>query len=117
FKELTAGRGLKIHSAASSLLDEKDAWLDAVRPGIALYREAIHVTTNLVEVHDAHGPAGYSGFSVPRFGLILCGYSNALRKGPCLVNGQPRKLLEVGMQSSFVEVGAKNKPGDEVTLL
>jgi alanine racemase len=117
FKELTAGKGLKLHAAASSLLDEKDAWLDAVRPGIALYRDALTVTTNLVEVHDSHGPAGYTNFSVPRFGVILCGYSNELRKGPCLVNGQPRRILEVGMQSAFVEIGAKDKVGDEVTLL
>jgi alanine racemase len=116
-KEITAGRGLRIHAAASSLLEEKDAWLDAVRPGIALYREAIHVSTHLVEVHDARGPAGYTNFAAPRFGVILCGYSNGLRKGPCLVNGQARKILEVGMQSAFVEIGAKDKVGDEVTLL
>lgn len=117
FQEITAGRGLRIHAAASSLLDEKDAWLDAVRPGIALYRDAIHVSTNLVEVHDTRGPAGYSGFSAPRFGVILCGYSNGLRRGPCLVNGSPRKVLEVGMQSAFVEIGAKDNAGDQVTLL
>jgi alanine racemase len=117
FKAITAGKGLKIHAAASSLLDEKDAWLDAVRPGIALYRDAITVTTNLVEVHDSHGPAGYSGFSSPRFGVILCGYYNGLRKGPCLINGEPRRILEVGMQSAFVEIGEKDKLGDEVVLL
>ena len=117
FKEITAGRGLKIHAAASSLLDEKDAWLDAVRPGLALYRDAIHVSTNLVEIHDAHGPAGYTNFTVPRFGVILCGYSNGLRKGPCLINGQTRRVLEVGMQSAFVEIGEKERVGDEVTLL
>jgi alanine racemase len=116
-KEITAGRKLKLHAAASSLLDEKEAWLDAVRPGIALYRDAIQVTTNLVEVHNAHGPAGYSGFRAPRFGVILCGYSNGLRKGPCLVNGQLRRILEVGMQSAFVEIGEKDKLGVEVTLL
>jgi len=117
FKEITAARGLKLHAAASSLLDEKDARMDAVRPGFALYRDAIEVTTNLVEVHDAHGPAGYTGFIVPRFGVILCGYSNGLRKGPCLVNGQMRKVLEVGMQSAFVEIGDKDRVGAEVVLL
>ena len=44
FKEITAGKGLRLHAAASSLLNEKDAWLDAVRPGFALYRDAIQVT-------------------------------------------------------------------------
>ncbi len=117
FKEITAGRGLRLHAAASSLLNEKDAWLDAVRPGYALYHNAIQVTTKLVEVHAAHGPAGYTGFSVPRFGVILCGYSNGLRKGPCLVNGQLRRVLEVGMQSAFVEIGEKDRVGDDVVLL
>jgi len=117
FKEITAGKGLKLHAAASSLLDDQDAWLDAVRSGIALYRDAIAVTSNLVEAHDAHGPAGYTGFTARRFGVILCGYSNGLRKGPCLVNGQLRRVLEVGMQSAFVEIGDKDKTGDEVVLL
>src|SRR5258706_4113734 len=117
FKDITTGRHLKLHADASSLLHEKEAWLDAVRPGIALYRDAIGVTTKLVEVHDSHGPAGYTEFSAPRFGVILCGYSNGLRKGPCVVNGQPRRILEVGMQSAFVEIGPKDDPGDEVILL
>lgn len=117
FKEITAGKGLKIHAAASSLLEENEAWLDAVRPGIALYRDAITVTTNLVEAHDARGPAGYTNFTAPRFGVILCGYSNGLRKGLCLVNGQARRVLEVGMQSAFIEIGATDKTGDQVTLL
>jgi len=117
FREITAGKGLRIHAAASSLLDEQDAWLDAVRPGIALYRDAVHVSTNLVEVHDAHGPAGYTNFTVRRFGVILCGYSNGLRKGPCLVNGAIRRVLEVGMQSAFVEIGNQDRAGDEVSLL
>ena len=117
FKEITAGRGLKLHAAASSLLDEKDAWLDAVRPGIAFYRDAVQVTTNLVETHDSHRPAGYTNFTASRFGVILCGYCNGLRKGPCLVNGQPRRILEVGMQSAFVEIGEKDRVGDEVVLL
>ena len=117
FNEITAGKGLRLHAAASSLLNEKDAWLDAVRPGIALYRDAIGVTTKLVEVRESHGPAGYTGFSARRFGVILCGYSNGLRKGPCMVNGQFRRVLEVGMQSAFIEIGDKDNVGDEVALL
>ena len=117
FQEITAGRNLRLHAAASSLLDEKDAWLDAVRPGIALYHDAIQVTTNLIEVHDSHGPAGYTGFTLPRFGVILCGYSNGLRKGPCLINGQLRRILEVGMQSAFVEIGGNDRVGADVTFL
>jgi alanine racemase len=117
FKEITAGKGLRLHAAASSLLNEKDAWLDAVRPAFAIYRDAIQVTTKLVEVHDSHGPAGYTGFTAPRFGVILCGYSNGLRKGPCMLNGELRCVLEVGMQSAFVEIGENDRVGDDVVLL
>jgi len=116
-KEITAGKNLRLHAAASSLLDQEDAWLGAVRPGIALYRDAIQISTKLVEAHDSQGPAGYSGFTAPRFGVILCGYSNGLRRGPCLVNGQPRRVLEAGMQSAFVEIGGEDRVGDEVVLL
>jgi alanine racemase len=116
-KDITAGKKLRLHAAASSLLDQEGAWLDAVRPGIALYRDAIQISTKLVEVHDSQGPAGYTGFTAPRFGVILCGYSNGMRKGPCLVNGQPQRVLEVGMQSAFVKIGDKDRVGDEVVLL
>ena len=119
-KELVAtvgGRGLKLHAAGSSLLDEPDARLDAVRPGLALYRGAVRVSTRLVEARDNKGPAGYSGFSTPRHGVILCGYSNGLRAGPCLVNGALSRILEVGMQSAFVELSKKDHAGDEVVLL
>jgi alanine racemase len=49
--------------------------------------------------------------------VIQCGYAQGLRPGPCLVNGQRRRLLEVGMQSTFVEAGPADHPGDPVTLL
>jgi len=49
--------------------------------------------------------------------VILAGYSNGLRPGPCKVNGQIRRVLEVGMQSAFVEIGAGDRRGDEVLLL
>jgi alanine racemase len=111
------GMGVRLHAAGSALLDEPKAWLDAVRPGLAIYREAARVSTRLVEVREGHGPAGYTGFKVPRFGLILVGYAHGLRPGPCQVNSQPRRVLEVGMQSSFVEIGAKDRVGDEVVLL
>ncbi len=116
-KEITAGKGLRLHAAASSLLNEKDAWLNAVRPGIAIYRDAVRVAARLVEVHESRGPAGYTGFVSPRFGVILCGYSNGLRKGPCMVNGIRQRVLEVGMQSAFVEISEKDRTGDEVILL
>jgi alanine racemase len=109
--------GLRLHAAGSELLEEPQAWLDAVRPGLALYDEAAQVTARLVEVRDGHGPAGYSGFNVPRFGLILVGYAHGLRPGPCRVNDAPRRVLEVGMQSSFIEIGKGDRVGDEVVLL
>jgi alanine racemase len=115
--ERVGNRGLKLHAAASGLLDEPAARLDAVRPGIALYRGAVRVTARLLEVRDGGQPAGYGGFIVPRFGIIRCGYTNGLRPGPCLVNGARQTILEVGMQSSYVQIGATDKAGDEVILL
>ncbi len=111
------GRGLRLHAAASALLEEPEARLDAVRPGMALYRGAVHVATRLVEARDGGGPAGYGGFTAERFGVILCGYSHGLRRGPCLIGGMRRSILEVGMQSAFVEIGPDDRVGDEVVLL
>src|SRR5688572_22406743 len=117
--ELLGGRGITLHAAATALLDEPRAYLDAVRPGWAIYRGAARVTTPLVETHAATGPAGYSGFTstTGRHGIILAGYSNGIRPGPCAVNGQRRRIIEVGMQSAFVEIGPSDKPGDDVVLL
>jgi alanine racemase len=115
--ELVGGRGLRLHAAGSSLLDDPAARLDAVRPGLALYRGAVRVSTRLVEVRDSAGPAGYTGFAVPRHGVVLCGYFNGLRPGPCLVDGRPSRVLEVGMQSAFVECAAEDRVGGEVVLL
>lgn len=117
FTDIVGGRGLTLHAAGTALLDESAARLDAVRPGLALYRGAMRVGTRLVEVRDLRGPAGYTGFSVPRAGVILCGYANGLRIGPCTVNGRPSRILEVGMQSAFVECAAGDRVGDEVVLL
>jgi alanine racemase len=114
---LVGGRGLRMHAAASALLNEPEAYLDAVRPGMAIYRGAARVATRLAEIHDGGAPAGYGGFVADRFGVILCGYSHGLRPGPCLVNGTRRSVLEVGMQSAFVEVGPNDRKGDEVVLL
>jgi alanine racemase len=109
----------KLHAAGTALLDEPAAWLDAVRPGLALYRGAARVSARLVDTRDARGPTGYSGFisSTGRHGVILAGYSNALRPGPCTVNGVRREIREVGMQSAFVELGPGDRVGDEVVLL
>ena len=106
-----------LHAAGSALLGEPRARLNAVRPGLALYRGAVRVVARLIEVRDSTGPAGYTGFQVGRFGVILAGYSNGLRPGPAKVNGQIRPVLEVGMQSAFVELGPNDVRGDEVLLL
>jgi len=116
-KALLGNRGMRLHAAATSLLDCPEAFLDAVRPGWALYRGAVRVMTTLVEVHDSKGTAGYTGFDVPRFGVILMGYSHGLRPGTCTVNGTRRKVIEVGMQSAFVECDARDRVGDPVALL
>jgi alanine racemase len=115
--QLLAGRGLRLHAAGSALLDEPEAHLDLVRPGLALYRGAVSVRTPLVEVHETRGPAGYSGFRARRHGVILAGYSNGRRPGPCLVGGVRRRVVEVGMQSAFVELGDEGAVGERVTLL
>ena len=54
---------------------------------------------------------------MPRHGIILAGYSNGLRTGPCLVNGRLTRMIEVGMQSAYVEVGAGDHANDEVVIL
>ena len=56
-------------------------------------------------------------FASTHHGVILAGYSHALHPGPCLVNGRRSKMIEVGMQSAFVETSAQDRPGDEVVLL
>lgn len=112
------GRPVKLHAAATALLDRPEAWLDAVRPGLAMYRGCMRVTADVVEVRDVGGiRAGYSHFEAERVGVILCGYSQGLRKGPCRVNGTFRKILEVGMQSAYIALQANEGCGTEVTLL
>lgn len=115
--EIVSGFELTRHAAASGLLHDPNAVLDAVRPGLAMYKDAITISSRLVEIRTSHGPAGYSGFVTPRHGVILAGYSHGLRKGPCLINGQVSRVLEVGMQSAFVEVDAHARVGDDVILL
>ena len=105
------------HAAASSLLHERSAFLDAVRPGLALYQGAVHVAATLVEVKDSNGPAGYTGFIERRFGVILAGYSQGMRQGPCMINGRVQRVIEVGMQTCFVSADAGDRVGDEVILL
>jgi alanine racemase len=114
---VVGNRGLRLHAAASALLDNPAARLDAVRPGLAMYRGAAKVSGRLIEVHHGRRPAGYSGFVADHFGVIVCGYSQGLRRGPCIVNGQRRGILEVGMQTAFVELGPQDRDGDEVVLL
>ena len=116
-RQAVGGLVSRIHAAGSSLLGEQEALLDAVRPGRALYRGAVRVWAPLVEVRKSTGPAGYTGFQSPYHGVILVGYSHGLRPGPCLVNGRPARVLEVGMQSSFIQTDAADRAGDEVVLL
>jgi alanine racemase len=106
-----------LHAAGSSLLDTPAARFDAVRPGLALFQGAVRITAPLIEVRDAVGPAGYTGFCVQRFGVIRAGYGNGLKPGPCRVGGRPSRVLEVGMQSAFVEIGPSDRVGDDVVLL
>jgi alanine racemase len=117
FDQLTSHRNLRRHAAGTSLLSDPRAWFDAVRPGLAMYRGAVRVSTRLVEARDSRGPAGYSGFQTSRHGVFLGGYSTGLTTGACLVNGVRRRVLEMGMQSGFVELGPTDRAGDEIVLL
>jgi len=114
---LSRGHSVRLHAASTSLLHCPPAWLDAVRPGLALYRGALRVATRLVAVRDTSGPVGYGGFRCPRVGIILGGYSNHLSPAPVLINGRRQRILEVGMNTSFVSVDAGDRVGDEVVLL
>ena len=117
--ELTGGRRreLKLHAAASSWMHDPVCRLDAVRPGLALYRNAVRIAARLVEVRKSNGPIGYTGFETARHGVILVGYSHGLRPGPCYLNGRRSRVLEVGMQSAFIECVAADQVGDEVVLI
>ena len=108
---------LRRHVACSALLGEPQTHFDAVRPGIALYRSAVTVTTQLVEVRDPSGSSGYTGFSAERTGVILVGYSHGLRPCPLQINGRREQTLEIGMNSAYVSVGPDARIGDTVLLL
>ncbi|MFQ5805582.1 MAG: alanine racemase [Phycisphaerae bacterium] len=116
-RSLGRGRRLRLHAAATSLLDCPDAWLDAVRPGLALYRGAVRVTGKLVAVRETAGPVGYSGFEHPQVGIMLGGYSNHVRPGPVVINGRVQRMLEVGMNTTLVSVDPSDRTGNEVVLL
>lgn len=116
-RRATEGLGLRLHGAATSLLDEPQAWLGGVRPGYALYRGALRVTTRLHLVRATHGPIGYTGFEYPHVGVMLAGYSNGILAGPVIINGRRQRVLEVGMNTSFVSVEPTDRAGDEITLL
>ncbi len=78
FVELMSGRGLKIHAAASSLLDEREAQLDAVRPGLTMYRGALRITARLVEVRSVARPGRlhrFFGRAIRRDSLRILGRS------------------------------------------
>jgi alanine racemase len=116
-RSLGGGRPLLLHAASTSLLDCPAAWLDAVRPGLALYRGAVRVTGRLIAVRATSGAVGYSGFEYPRVGILLAGYSNHLQPGPVVINGRVQRILEVGMNTTFVSVDPSDREGDEVVLL
>lgn len=116
-RELFDGKFIKLHAAASSLLDQPDCWLDAVRPGLALYANAVRVSLPLVEARESRGPVGYTQFSSRHHGVVLKGYSQGMRPGTCVINGRRQQIVEVGMQTAFVTLDPSDRVGDEVVLL
>ncbi len=115
--DLCRGRVGRLHAANTALLNCPSAVLDAVRPGVGLYTGAVRVSARLKAVHESSGKIGYTGFQAPRVGIILAGYSNRLRPAPILINGRRQRVLEVGMNTSFVSVADDDRVGDEVVLL
>ena len=78
FAAACARHGRPLHAAATCLLDYPEAWFDAVRPGLALYRGAVQVTARLQSIRETASPVGYTGFRWSRVGIALAGYSNLL---------------------------------------
>lgn len=116
-RAMCEGHSFPIHAAATSLLDCPEAWLDAVRPGLALYRGAVRVSGRLIAVRQTAGPIGYTGFECTHVGVMLGGYSNLVSPAPVIVNGRRQRILEVGMNTCFVSVDPADRVGDEVVLL
>lgn len=116
-RDVCRGRVETLHAAATSLLDHEPSRLDAVRPGLALYRGALRVTATLAAIRNAPGPIGYTRFVHERVGVILAGYSHGLRPGPVVINGRRQELLEIGMNTAFVSADAADRESDPVILL
>ena len=116
-RSLRKGRLLTMHAAATSLLDCRDAWLDAVRPGLALYRGAVRVCGRLLAVRENRGPTGYTRLECRHVGIMQCGYANGLRTAAVLINGRRQRVLEVGMNTCLMSVDPSDRKGDEVVLL
>jgi alanine racemase len=115
--DLIGGRVGFLHVACTAMLDAPEAWLNAVRPGLALYRGAVRVAARLTHVRDTYGPAGYTGFAWPRIGLFPAGYAEGVQPGPVIVNGRRQRLIEVNMNASYVTLDAQDQVGDEVVIL
>ncbi len=116
-RDVCRGKSQWLHAGSTSLLSHPEAWLDGVRPGLALYRGAVRVTTRLHSVRHTTGGVGYTQFEHPHVGVILAGYCNHLQAAPVIINGRRQRLLEVGMNTAFVSVDPSDRPGDEVVLL
>lgn len=117
FRRIVGSNRFRRHAASTSLLDCPQAWFDGVRPGLALYRGAVRVSSRLVAVRQTQGAVGYTGFECRHVGIILAGYSNGLQPAPVLINARRQAILEVGMNTAFVSVDPADMAGDEVVLL
>lgn len=115
--ELFGDSGMKLHAAGSALLANPDCWLDCVRPGLALYRDAVRVSLPLADARESRGAIGYTQFTTRHHGVILKGYSDGMRAGACIINGRRQQVIEVGMQSAFVTLDPADRAGDEVCVL
>lgn len=113
----TEGLDRPRHGASSSLLSQPGAWLDAVRPGVALYRGALRVSTAIAVARDTRGPVGYTEFDCPRVGILLMGYAQGVRAARVLINGRRQQMREVGMNCTYVSLDPRDQAGDEVVLL
>ena len=137
------GPGL-VHAANSAaILGHRDAWLDAVRPGLALYgiaprpgaseadlRPAMSVTTRVVSVRRlaAGTPVGYGGRYVARndirVAVLPIGYADGFRRSfsgavSVLLRGRAAPVIgSVSMDVAIVDAtGTSVERGDTAVCL
>ena len=117
----------KILSASQGILNKE--FSDGVRAGLIAYKNALRVTSNVVEVKSVFRgeSVGSEGKYKPKtnttVALIAGGYYDGIRRAyagaEAVINGKKTRIVgNVNMDSTFIEVGdIPLKIGDIVTLI